>query len=433
MERIKVLIFPSGTEGALDIYQALRYNLHFELYGFSGKRNHTDYTYSEGHYFYGDERLFITHPDFEQTFISLLERYRIQYIIPTFDDVTLRLMGISDRLPAKVVTSPYSTVLLASSKKKMYEKVAEFDFAPAWYLNADDIPSYPVFIKPNVGTASQGACLVENRAQLDAILKETPDVVICEYLPGEEVSVDCFTDRHGDLLFIGPRVRERIWHGITMRGRTIPGNEELRKIATQLNRIVTFRGAWFFQAKRDQAGKFKLLEFSVRQATNSALYGKLGVNFPLLSLFDAMDMDVKILFNDYPLEQERRLCASYRIHYNYEMVYVDLDDTLIVQGKVNTKLMRLIYQCINKGVRVMLLTCHCHDLDDTLKAHRLSRDLFDDVIWITDGTPKSDYITCDKAIFIDNYFKERVNVKAKLGIPVFDVDAVDCLLDDSAF
>lgn len=433
MERTKVLIFPSGTEGALDIYQALRFNLHFEVYGFSGKKNHTDYTYLPGHYYYGDERLFICHSDFENTFIELLRQFGIQYIIPTFDDVTLRLMEMESRLPAKVVTSCYQTVLLASSKKLMYEKIAGQSFAPIYYKNIDEVDEYPVFVKPNIGTASQGTQLVESKEQLEKVLDVEQDAVICEYLPGEEVSVDCFTDRHGELLFVGPRIRERIWHGITFRGKTIPMDEELRTIAAQINKTILFRGAWFFQAKRDQNGMFKLLEFSARQATNSALYGKLGINFSLLSLFDAMDMDVEILFNDYQIEQERRLCASFRFHYDYDTVYVDLDDTLIVQGNVNTKLIQLIYQCINKGIRVILLTCHFHDLDETLRKHRIPQEIFDEIIWIKDGTPKANYIFSKKAVFIDNYFKERMDVKCKVGIPVFDVDAINCLLDEREF
>ena len=47
-----VLIFPSGSEGALDIFRALRYNLHFRLFGFSGKENYTDFLFPEGQYYY---------------------------------------------------------------------------------------------------------------------------------------------------------------------------------------------------------------------------------------------------------------------------------------------------------------------------------------------------------------------------------------------
>ena len=428
MERVRVLVFPSGTEGALEIYNALRYNLHFDVFGASGKKNHTDYSYPKGHYFYGDERLYINHPEFADTLATLVKKFGIQYIIPTFDDVTLRLVQIQQRLPAKIVTSPYETVLAASDKKLMYQSVQGLPFAPQVYCTVDEIDAYPVFVKPAVGMASQRVCRIDNRDQLVAFLADESDAVICEHLPGDEVSVDCFTDRHGNLLFVGPRLRERIWHGITLCGKTLPLTDELKNMAAQLNARLKFRGAWYFQAKQNEKGQFKLLEFSTRQATNSSMYEKLGVNFSLLSLFDAMDMDVKILFNDYPLEQERRLQASYRFHCEYEAVYIDLDDTLILDGKVNTGAMKFVYQCLNHRKRVFLLTRHFSDLDNTLKQYRISKDIFDDIIWIKDNRLKAEYITEKNAIFIDNYFKERDFVKQRLDIPVFDVNAIDCLI-----
>ena len=34
-----VLIFPAGAENALEIYEALRYNLNVEVFGASGKKD----------------------------------------------------------------------------------------------------------------------------------------------------------------------------------------------------------------------------------------------------------------------------------------------------------------------------------------------------------------------------------------------------------
>ena len=74
------------------------------------------------------------------------------------------------------------------------------------------------------------------------------------------------------------------------------------------------------------------------------------------------------------------------------------------------------------------MTRHFSDLDNTLKQYRISKDIFDDIIWIKDNRLKAEYITEKNAIFIDNYFKERDFVKQRLDIPVFDVNAIDCLI-----
>ena len=44
---------------------------------------------------------------------------------------------------------------------------------------------------------------------------------------------------------------------------------------------------------------------------------------------------------------------------------------------------------------------------------------------------KIDYIDYNNAIFIDNYYIERKEVFDKYKIPVFDVDAIECLIDYS--
>lgn len=433
MNRKKVLIFPSGNEGALEIYNALKYNLHFELYGASGKKNYTDYLYPEGMYFYTDKRLYITDPDFTAAFSDFITKHGIEYVIPTFDDVALKLAEIQPVLSAKVVVAPYETAVAASDKRLMYKAVENENIAPVIYDSVDDVQDYPVFVKPAVGCGSQGAHIVSSRQELIDAVKDNDNIVICENLPGEEITVDCFTDRHRNLLFVGPRIRERIWHGITFRGKTIPLTDEIRNMAECLNNKLHFRGAWFFQAKRNSSGALKLLEFSVRQSTNSSLYTHVGVNFSALSLFDAMDTDVSVIPNDFVLNQERRITASYHAEIEYDTVYIDYDDTITTHGVVNSSMMRLIYQFINKGKRIILITRHETDLYEDMKSLRISPELFDEIIWLKDNTLKADHIKPNCAVFIDNYYKERLEVHNRYHIPVFDVEAAECLIDESCY
>ena len=51
-----------------------------------------------------------------------------------------------------------------------------------------------------------------------------------------------------------------------------------------------------------------------------------------------------------------------------------------------------------------------------------------DILHLSDEQEKWAYINPMSSIFIDNYWFDRKQVKEKLGIPVFDVDAVECLL-----
>jgi hypothetical protein len=90
--------------------------------------------------------------------------------------------------------------------------------------------------------------------------------------------------------------------------------------------------------------------------------------------------------------------------------------------------MRFLYQCKNDNIKVVLISKHELDLEESLNKYWISRNLFDEIIAISPEDDKYKYIKPENSIFIDNYFFDRKNISEKLGIPVFDVDAVECLL-----
>ena len=159
------------------------------------------------------------------------------------------------------------------------------------------------------------------------------------------------------------------------------------------------------------------------------LYRNLGVNFPLLTVYDLIGRDVEILPNDFEIEVDRALFNRYRIGYEYNIVYIDFDDTIVVNGHVNPFMMMCLYSLINKGKKIVLLTRHEGNLPNTLSEHRISPTLFDQIIHLKSHEKKSSYVTKSKSIFIDNAFSERKEVMEICRIPVFDVDAVQSLLD----
>lgn len=429
MEKINVLIFPAGAENALEIYEALKYNLHFSLFGASGKSDYAEMLYPEDHFYIGN--LYIHDPDFIENFNQVLDRFEIEWIIPTHDTIALFLEEHKDLLNAKLVCSNEWASYIARNKQIMFSELQDEWFVPKVYQAPYENIEFPVFVKPNIGEGAKNTHIVKSKAEFDLCKDELDNMVVCEYLPGMEYTVDCFTDRHGVLLFAGPRTRERISMGITFQSHRVALTSELEYIAKTISNRFKLRGAWFFQVKEDRNGAMKLMEFSVRMAGTMVFYRQLGVNFPALSLFDAMDMDVSILFCDYPLRIERCIKTAFRLEYEYDTLYVDYDDTLVVNGAVNTTLIKLIYQSVAQGKKVVLLTKHDGDLEESLAQYRLPKNLFDEIVHIAPSTSKADYITAGRAVLIDNYFVERKQVRDRCGIPVFDVDTVGCLICES--
>ena len=423
--RKKVLVFPAGTEIAFEIHNALKYSKFVELYGASSVSCHAEFlfkNYIEGVPFPGD-------PGLIDALNKIVDEYGIDLIYPAHDSACLTLTEEQDKLHCKVVTSPIETVDTCRSKTKTYEFFKGEEFIPKTFASADDVKSYPVFCKPAVGQGSEGAMKVNDRDDLEKLLAGDEQYVICEYLPGDEYTVDCFTDRNGKLRSALIRRRERIRSGIAVRSRIIPMEDSVMKIAEKINSKMVFSGAWFFQLKRNTEGEFRLLEISARIPGTMGTTRNLGINYPMLTIFDMLGYDIDIINNGQDVLLDRAFISRYQTSVKYDKVYLDFDDTLYLDDKVNITMISFVYQCFNKGIPVILLTKHTKDIYDSLDKFRISKDLFAEIIHIEKDRDKSEYITAKDAIFIDDSFAERKNIHDKLGIPVYDLDMIESLID----
>ena len=422
--RYNVMIFPAGTEIGLEIHNALKMSKFVNVFGASSIMDHSMSVY---------KNIIFPIPFFnENHFIEeinvAIERNNIDYIYPARDDVQLFLMQNRDKIHCKIVSSPLETVEICRSKLKTYHNLITQDFIPKLYSNINEIVSYPVFFKPSVGEGSNGVRKVNSREELSDKDFNNQNV-ICEYLPSMEYTIDCFTDKNGFLKIIKMRDRSRIKAGISVHSKIMETDKQIEYIANALNGKFDFVGAWFFQVKKDACGNYKLMEVSPRIPGTMGLSRNCGINFPLLTLYTFESIDVDIIDNNYEIELDRAFINRYSINIKYDYVYVDLDDTLIVDNKVNQFLIMFLYQAKNKGKKLILLTRHKENPQDTLKKFSISEMLFDGIIHINMDDKKSDYISESKAIFIDDSFAERKDVKEKQGIPVFDLDMIESLID----
>ena len=419
-----ILVFPAGTEIAFEIHDALKNSKFVRLFGATSVPCHAEFVFQTC----VTGLPFVDDPALIPALNRVIDAYGIDYVYPAHDSALLRFSEERDALHAKVVSSARETVGICRSKTRTYRFLSGAPYLPAFYGSPDEIPGYPVFIKPAVGQGSQGARIIRDRSHLEEALSEGQEYTICEYLPGEELTVDCFTDRHGSLLVVSPRSRERIRAGIAVRSRTLPLTEELQSIAEDINRRLSFNGAWFFQVKKNAAGQFRLLEIAPRIAGTMGLTRNLGINMPLLTLYNFWGIDVSLIPNREDLLLDRAFISRFQTDLSYSSVYVDFDDTLIVRGKVNAFLMMFLYQAFNQGKRLCLLTRHSTDIFSDLEKACIPASLFSEIIRLDEAGAKTDYIAPD-SIFIDDSFSERKRVRDALGIPVFDLDMVESLID----
>jgi hypothetical protein len=258
-------------------------------------------------------------------------------------------------------------------------------------------------------------------------MERVSEPLLVEYLPGDEVTVDCFTDYRRRLLWIGPRTRERLRAGIAMRSRLLEPSAQIDAIAHEINDRVLMRGPWFFQLKADARGQWKLLEISSRVAGTMVAQRARGINLPLMAVQDYMKRDLVPLANPHIELVERCIVTRAELNYDYDTVFIDLDDTLIIDGHAAPRMMAFVYQSVAQRKRIVLVTRHAFDVTQTLASARIDRHLFDEIIVIGPGESKASHVT-PRSIFVDNHFPERLDVSQRANVPVLDVDAVDFLI-----
>lgn len=427
MRRLNILVFPCGSEIGLEIHAALRYAKDIRLHGVSSVSDHGEFAYAR----YRQIDAQAGSAGLVDQLNALIDEWAIDLVVPAHDSVIPVLAAAGPRLRAPAMVPDADTARVCRDKHLTYARLRHLGIVPADI--AFPAPAYPVFAKPAIGQGSQGAERVDDVGRHRQLLDSGIDYVVSEYLPGEEYTVDCISDAAGALLHAAPRRRTRVKSGISVRTEPVPLDAGLQAMATAIAAELRLRGAWFFQARRDAGGGPKLLEVAPRIAGSMGLSRARGINYPLLGIYAHLGKPFAVLAQDYPLVMDRALGNRYRAGLAYSRAYVDLDDTLLVDGAPNPLLMGLLYQWNARGVEVVLLTRHAGRPLETLARHHVSPGLFARIVHLEDGSPKSRVIGADPgAIFIDDSFRERRDVLETCAIPVFDLDAVEQLLDTRA-
>lgn len=420
-----VLVFPGGTENGLEIYRSLRWCKEVKIYSASSNvPNHAEYVF-ENHGVIPD----ISAPECLRALNRLLLRWKIDYIYPA-NPLVIDFLNVNrESLAADVILPPREVVDIVRSKIRTYKVFSELLPVPAIYAGDDEV-KLPACSKPDRLYGEQGFKIIKSKTEL-SMCRNIEGSFLCEYLPGREYSVDCFSTKLG-VLYCQARTRGRIRMGTSMTSHFMPKRfqSKVRDYAEIIFSRLKIEGAWFFQLKEDFAGQLKLLEVEPKIAGTMALSRVVGVNMALLSILNKAGVPVEVCASNLDVTIDRSLQNSYRHKLQFNTVYVDLDDTLIVHGRVNTELVRFLYQCVNAGRKIVLLSKSLHRNKLLfLKKHRL-HSLFDRVHWLKEHQSKSEYIADPESIFIDDSFSQRVEVMRRNNIPVFDPSMVELLLDE---
>jgi carbamoyl-phosphate synthase large subunit len=237
-----------------------------------------------------DRRLIIPRGDDPELITVLHQACKarsIEALLPTVDTELAPLAEERERFEAIGVTLPISPVeclRICRDKHLLLEKVKGAVpipiSEPLTQMVADRVTSFPLLIKPRRGAGSRGVARIDTSEDLEALPKDG-SLILQEFLPGEEYSVDVYVRRDGRVIGAVPRERLKIDSGIAVASRTI-NLPELMQAAVRTAEIVGIRGTANVQFKRAADGVFKLLEVNPRFPGTLPLTGAAGIDMPKL-------------------------------------------------------------------------------------------------------------------------------------------------------
>lgn len=221
---------------------------------------------------------------------------------------------------ATVAVSGPETVAAANDKGRVVEACVACDVPRPRTLSAETAegleaacrrlgyPDEPVVVKPPASNGSRGLRVLDadrdrKRAfyrekpgspystlpEVRSVLGETfPRLLVTEYLPGEEYTVDAFRPAGGGETTAVPRRRDEVRSGISFRA-TVREDEAIRGHAGALAEHLDLTYAFGFQFKEDAEGRPHILECNPRIQGTMVASTVSGANIVYAAVADALD------------------------------------------------------------------------------------------------------------------------------------------------
>ncbi len=228
-------------------------------------------------------------PEFAFVLLALCQELGVHVVLPTVDAELRPLAGARATFRAhgiELLLAPAAALDIILDKLVLAEHCAGVVRVPRTEpLGAETDPSswtYPVIVKPRSGSGSRGIVKIETAAEL-AALDHAPGLLVQQFLPGAEYSIDVLAGTDGHVIASVPRLRARVDSGVSVGGRTVhdPVLEAFGKAVAEATGITYVANV---QCKGDAAGRPALLEVNPRMPGTLGLTIASGVDMPRLAL-----------------------------------------------------------------------------------------------------------------------------------------------------
>lgn len=257
--------------------------------------------------------------------INICKSEKINVLLPqnTFElEILMNNYSKFEKISTKVIVASKSSLDIANNKyllmnicKRIGVPVGEFYKVSSFDNLLDKAkilgwPSKNIVVKPPISNGMRGVRIISEKIDRKEIfynekpsslyttmdsLREIlgsnfPDLIVTEYLPGKEYSVDVF--RSSDNLTVIPRLRHQVKSGITFYGEVI-NNQDLIKYCSMISSELDMQNCYGFQFKLDSQGTPKILESNPRIQGTMVLATLSGANIIYACIKKSLNEDIQ--------------------------------------------------------------------------------------------------------------------------------------------
>ena len=228
-------------------------------------------------------------PDFAEALLTRCLTLDVDIVLPTVDAELRPLAYAREKFAAAgiaLLLADAAALEVILDKLSLARHCADVVRVPRTELFGPDVDpaswTYPAVVKPRTGSGSRGIVIVGSAAEL-AALDRSPSLIVQDFLPGEEYSVDVLAGADGHVIAAVPRIRARVDSGVSVGGRTVH-DPEIERFGRAVARATGITFVANVQCKRDRDGNPALLEVNPRMPGTLGLTIASGVDMPRLAL-----------------------------------------------------------------------------------------------------------------------------------------------------
>lgn len=287
----RILITGAGGAAAIALIQQLGKD--FELYAADIS------THAAGLYLVPPARRCIVERGASRGFVpgllALCAKHRIDLVVPTVDcelEPVARSRAQFEAAGARVLVASAPTLRRCLDKLALMRLAASVVPVPrtACFDDAFDPTdwTFPLIVKPRSGSGGRGVVKLADAAALARTPRDAT-MLVQEFAPGLEYSVDVLATQLGRVVSAVPRLRLKVDSGVAVTACTVK-DEELEELAVRVSSLIGLTGVANVQFRRDRTGRPVLLEINARFPGTMPLTVAAGVDMPGYAVRDILGL-----------------------------------------------------------------------------------------------------------------------------------------------